>query len=405
MESQVEYLKTTRKIRENVESKGLHVLIIPSWYKTSEMPVYGSFFEEQARGLMRRGHKVGILFPEFAPFSDKKKPIKEHYRDGDLMTYHMLFRAHIPRWRTLNYLDFSNRVWNFFKGYITEMGKPDIIHAHTVFFGGIIAHYLHQKTKIPYVLTEHYTPFITGGIVNKKDLSIARKIFLTAGRTHVVSKAFQEDLAKKMSLPEEIFHVLHNMVNPLFFHRNKFQKLTKGSKIRLFTNSYLLPRKNHKLILNAFHLLVKDYPEAELVIGGDGPLRDDLVRLSDSLGLSGNVIFRGLLNREEVHEELKKCHIFLLSSLYETFGVVLIEALAVGRPVITTDCGGPRDIVTRENGVILKSFRAEEMAGKIKEMIEHYSQYEQEKISEDCYNRFGEDHIISQIQEGYNMVL
>lgn len=405
MESQVGFLKAGREIREKSESKDLHVLIIPSWYKTPELPVYGSFFEEQARGLMKKGHKVGILFPEFAAFSDDKYPFKEKYLDDGLLTYHILFKARIPRWRAFNYKDFGNKVWVFFKDYVSVMGRPDIIHAHTVFFGGIIANYIHQKTGIPFVLTEHYTPFITGGIRNRKDLSIARKVFQKAGQTNVVSKSFQKDLAEKMRLPDETFHVLHNMVNPLFFHENSHRTLTNDSKIRLFTNSYLLPRKNHQLMLKAFRLLVNDYPEAELVIGGEGPSQDELVRLSTSLGLSENVIFRGLLNREEVHEELNKCHIFLLSSLYETFGVVLIEALAVGRPVITTDCGGPRDIVTKENGVILNSFHAEEMAGEIKRTIKNYDQYDQDKISEDCRIRFGEDKILSQIEESYKSVL
>ncbi len=382
-----------------------HILIIPSWYKTREMPVYGSFFEEQARGLKKRGHKVGILFPEFSSFSSNEFSFKEHYDDDGLPTYRIRYKAGVPRWRTFNYMRFGYYVWKYFNQYVSDNGLPDIIHAHTIFFGGIAANYISKKTEIPFVLTEHYTPFITGDIVNKKDLSVAREIFQTAKQTNVVSGKFRQDLAGKMDLPEDTFHVIHNMVNPLFFQDNRRQKFARNSKLRLFTNSYLLPRKNHELILNAFHLLLQEYPNAELVIGGDGPLKDELIRTVAALGMKDKVIFPGLLSREEVHEELNNCHIFLLSSKYETFGVVLIEALAVGRPVISTNSGGPLDIVTSKNGIILGSFKAEEMAQKIKLMMEHYDQYDQAKISESCLMKFGEDTIINQIQESYNRVL
>lgn len=382
-----------------------HILIIPSWYKTRELPVYGSFFEEQARGLMKRGHKVGILFPEFTPLSSNEFSLKEHYDDDGLPTYRIRYKAGVPRWRSFNYMRFGHHVWKYFNKYVSENGRPDIIHAHTVFFGGIAAKYISKKTGIPFVLTEHYTPFITGKIVNKKDLSVAREIFQAAKQTNVVSGKFRQDLAAKMDLPEDTFHVLHNMVNPLFFRGNRKQAFTKKSKLRLFTNSYLVPRKNHELLLNVFHLLLQEYPDAELVIGGDGPLKDELIQTVTFLGMKDKVIFRGLLSRDEVHEELNKCHIFLLSSLYETFGVVLVEALAVGRPVITTDSGGPCDIVTSKNGIILGSFEAKEMVQKIKMMMEQYDQYDQDEIPEDCLRRFGEDTIINQIQESYNRVL
>ncbi len=392
-------------VRVKDKSIKRHILIIPSWYKTREMPVYGSFFEEQARGLMKRGHKVGILFPEFTPISSNELSLKEHYDDDGLPTFRIRYKAKVPRWRTFNYRRFGHHVWKYFNQYVSENGHPDIIHAHTVFFGGIAAKYISQKTGIPFVLTEHYTPFITGNIVNKKDLSVAREIFQTARQANVVSGKFRQDLAAKIDLPEHTFRVIHNMVNPLFFQDNRKQVFTKNSKLRLFTNSYLLPRKNHELILNAFHLLLQEYPNAELVIGGDGPLKDELFQTVAFLDMKDKVIFRGLLSREEVHEELNKCHIFLLSSLYETFGVVLIEALAVGRPVITTDCGGPLDIVTSKNGILLGSFEAGEMAQKIKLMMDQYDQYDQGKISEDCLRKFGEDTIINQIQESYNRVL
>ncbi|HYX06493.1 MAG TPA: hypothetical protein VE912_07135, partial [Bacteroidales bacterium] len=59
----------------------MHILIIPSWYKTEENPVKGSFFEEQARALNKRGHKVGVLNIQYIPFSSQRKRIFRQYDD------------------------------------------------------------------------------------------------------------------------------------------------------------------------------------------------------------------------------------------------------------------------------------------------------------------------------------
>lgn len=384
---------------------GLHVLIVPSWYKTPEQPVYGSFFEEQARALLKRENKVGILFPEFSAFSDKESSLKEFYDDDGLPTYRIRFKARIPRWRTFNYHDFRREILFFFNQYVNENGYPDMIHAHTTLFGGIAAEYIHQKTSIPFVITEHYTPFITGDITNKTDLKISERIFKKAGQANVVSSTFKKDLSAKLHLPADLFHVIHNMVNPIFFEDNSIRKMIKGQPIRLFTNSYLLPRKNHKLMLDAFRIFLKSYPESEFVIGGNGPLKNELVSQATALGIADKVRFAGLLNRNEVRDELNKCHIFLLASTYETFGVVLIEALAVGRPVVTTDSGGPRDIVTEKNGYIVTSWKPEDYAEKLLQLVDQYSSYNQNEISADCRQRFGEDKIITEIQESYYRVL
>jgi glycosyltransferase involved in cell wall biosynthesis len=112
--------------------------------------------------------------------------------------------------------------------------------------------------------------------------------------------------------------------------------------------------KRFDLLIRAFAASFRGNTEVRLVIGGDGSSRQDLESLGRALGVQGQVRYLGGLSREGVRRAMWEAHCFVLPSLIETFGVVLIEALATGLPVIATRSGGPDDIVVPEVGVLLE---------------------------------------------------
>jgi glycosyltransferase involved in cell wall biosynthesis len=384
-----------------------HILIIPSWYKTLENPVLGSFFEEQARGLMRLGYKVGILHLGFKPFMYNRNLLDRCFNDEGLFTIQKEFRASIPKLHKINYWLFGKKVNNILKEYIDANGIPDVIHAHSVFYGGIAAMYISEKTKIPYIITEHLTHFITGKVTASADISISRTVFVKSKESIVVSKEFRSELSQILNLPDESFKVIHNMVSPIFFENNFTAVINPNKGVRFFTNSFLTTRKNHKLMINAFKIFHEKFPNSQLVIGGDATNENDmnykntLVQFSDDLGLKDSVLFLGALSRIEVKKQLDQCHVFLLASTYETFGVVLIEALACGRPVVSTDSKGPRDIINSTNGILVTDFEEHRFAESMISMIRNYYTYDQEKISVDCKKCFSEEVIIEKILKLY----
>ena len=95
--------------------------------------------------------------------------------------------------------------------------------------------------------------------------------------------------------------------------------------------------------------------DAYLVIAGAGEERKNLEKLIASLGLEKKVSLFGKANREEVRVLMQQANSFVLSSKIETFGVVLIEAMACGIPVVSTKCGGPNKIVDADTGVLCDS--------------------------------------------------
>ena len=129
----------------------MHILLIPSWYKSLTEPVLGTFFEEQARALMKAGHKVGIIYPQLAPVRalfEKKDEIKHFVNDNGLPTYSVIYQSMVPKFRKLIYKKFSVAVEKVFREYMKDNGIPDIIHAHSVFHGGMAAFFIVRLSRL-----------------------------------------------------------------------------------------------------------------------------------------------------------------------------------------------------------------------------------------------------------------
>jgi len=387
----------------------MNILILPSWYKSFPGDILGSFFEEQARALQKNGHQVGVKFQIFYPLSELfKKRIQQpgYFDDNGLPTFIYNVQGVIPRSRKFNdayETFFSERI---FRKYVKKFGMPDIIHAHSVFHAGIFGLHLSKKFNIPLVITEHLTHYITGRLSLVDDIPQAINVFKNAECSLVVGSVFKRELAKAVNLPEETFGVVSNMVSDLFFKDIKEKKYSQGEEFIFFTNSFLNARKNHQLIFKALQIIISKGYNVKLIVGGAGEAENDLKEYVKINSLQNNVLFTGILSRIEVKENIDNCHAFLLASTYETFGVVLIEALAGGKPIITTDSGGPRDIVkTDEIGFLLKTFEIEEFASAMESLILNYTKYNQKEISKYAYDNFSEDVIAHQLVDIYTTLI
>lgn len=368
----------------------------------------GTFFEEQARGLIHAGHKAGIIYPELLPFrnlfQEREQPLKS-YDDNGLPTYISYIQMLLPGKLKQDYNQFSQAVDKIFLDYVHVYGSPDVIHAHSVFYAGIAAWYIAKKYNIPFVITEHLTSYVMGTITNPVDIKYAREIFRQADRSLIVSDCFRRDLARVLEIDKSTFQVVPNMVNNLFFENRLQKDYQRDEQFVLFTNSFLLPRKNHLLIFNAIKKLRDQQKNVFLLVGGEGELRDTLIERVKKLKIENHVKFLGGLNREQVKKYVDESHAFVLTSFYETFGVVLIESLAAGRPVITTNSGGPEDFINKKNGILLSDFTPDSLTEAIDTMMINYQKYNQDEISEECRRRFSEKTVISMLEQVYTEVL
>jgi len=146
------------------------------------------------------------------------------------------------------------------------------------------------------------------------------------------------------------------------------------------------PQKNYPLLLAAFSRIARDHPDVDVDICGDGYLRDSLTRLADELGIGQRVHFHGIVS--DIPRRLASSGVFVMTSDYEGMPNALMEAMAVGVPVIATDCpcGGPRALTENGTyGVLVPRGDPEALAQALHEMLagteraEYYHQKAKER--------------------------
>ncbi|OMI25103.1 hypothetical protein BTA31_20230 [Bacillus haynesii] len=115
----------------------------------------------------------------------------------------------------------------------------------------------------------------------------------------------------------------------------------------------LSPEKGQEKLINSFARLHKEFPNSKLYIVGDGPLKKQLTLQAETLGLENDIIFAGQL--ENPFALLDECDCFVLSSDYEGQGLVLMEAMIVGKPIIATDVTGVRSVLEGGLGLLVEN--------------------------------------------------
>lgn len=132
----------------------------------------------------------------------------------------------------------------------------------------------------------------------------------------------------------------------------------------------LVPFKGHRTFLDAAALLRKKQPETRYLIVGDGPLRASLEEYARSLHLTDRCLFTG--HRDDIPDLLSTMDVFVLSSLFEHFGRVVIEALAMKLPVVATEAGGiPEIIRSGENGLLVTPEDPRALADAVLTLLEN----------------------------------
>jgi glycosyltransferase involved in cell wall biosynthesis len=224
--------------------------------------------------------------------------------------------------------------------------KIDIIHCHqyTPWVYGVLAAF-GTKTKV--IFTEH-------GRFHPDSSSWKRKLInpwlsrITDSITSI-SKATKLALVEFENIPKDKIKVIYNGIRKPKVEENKVAELRHKLGISattkvLGTIARLDPIKNHKMMLEAFALVLQKHPDTILIIVGDGEERENIENKVKLLGIEQNVILPGY-NPQPQHY-LALMDVFLLSSLSEGTSMTLLEAMSLGKPCVVTDAGGNAEIVS-----------------------------------------------------------
>ncbi len=369
----------------------MRILVVTPWYPNERNPGAGVFIKSQVKAL-EINHTLSVISAEvdyskfaFSSYSIEKK------LNQKTSEYRIVVKRSFPIFNQLNYLFLIIRT----SLQIAREFKPEIIHAHVGYPSAFWAWCLSVFLKVPFVVTEHTRPINNFRSYIHKWLTI-----FGLGRASVVM-AVSNMLANELKqFIKRDIKVIPNIVETERFNGLPYPD-SKVIQIG-FLGTLNQPVKGLDILLKAIAELRNDFV---LHVGGDGKLLPSYKALSKELSIEDKCKFYGFVLPSEVPEFMSRLHFFVCSSRSETFCVALAEALAAGRPVVSTRCGGPEDFVNDSNGILVDVEDCKSLQQGLEQMMLNFNGYDSALISRDVTDRYGQAIILRRIIETYNEAL
>lgn len=397
----------------------MNLLFIPSWFPSEAKPMAGRFVLDQVRALQRHAPALQVAVASWGHHHGALS-LREPARSVRALQWRLGQGRRGARWERIEGVDCALRPalsWNLgwrgggVRGQLAacrdalrlalqRWGRVDLLHAHVSFPAGYIARQLGQEFGLPYVLTEHMGPFPFPSL-RRPDGAVAdllRPVFADAATVMAVSPSLAAAIRAEGLACQE---VVPNVVDVDRFSAVPSPPDRPGRPRVLLAIGGLTPQKGFDLLLQALATWNPPAGQVELQIAGDGPERAALQALSRSLGLEGRVRWLGALHPEQVPQALAGADALVSASRHETFGVVLAEALAAGRPVLATRCGGPESVVTAEVGRLVAVEDVAALAQGMAWLLEHLAAFPAERLRAHATERFGAAAVAAQLQPIY----
>lgn len=383
----------------------LHVLMLPSFYHTRQKPYEGTFFRDWALALARAGVRVGVGYVESRSLRDLSwRGLRETRFQTTASMESGLPTVRLRGWNTLAQWTAGGLVWSrltqrVIREYIERHGRPDLIAAQSVIWAGQAARLAHESWGLPYVITEMMTGFGTGSVRGSL-AAMSRRGFAAAEAVIAISERLAASL-RQMGGPRHI-ELIPCTVDELYWTRRPGSRAS--GPFTFYGQAHLTPRKGFDILIRAFAARFRGDPACRLVIGGGGAIQADLEALAASTGVQSQVSFLGAIPRDAVRDAMWASDCFVLPSHAENFGVVLIEALATGLPVISTRCGGPEDIITDAVGLLLRPGDEQGLADALWSMRNRPA-YDPDAVRAYAVGRYGYATVGAQLRDFYRQVL
>lgn len=372
----------------------MHVLVIPYNYPTDEYPSKAIFIQEQVFALSRLISKVGVLgvIPKTISMCLKTK----NFAFGKIVAENWVFE--VPAIRgcpSINRLATFCLAKRLFNQYLLDNEKPDVVHVHNA-QAADIAIWIKKKYNIPFVITEHSSLSWQLGVEPAVGLKKLKSVYEQSSANIAVSKALADHLSAVFNLP---FIYIPNVVDTDFFYLNTLRLNEKV--IRLVSVGNLTENKNHLMLVKAVHSLINQGYSIRLDIAGGGDKREMIEEYICKNHLENRIKLLGILSKIQVRNLLRKSDFFVLPSIKETFGVVIIEAMACGLPVLAFKAGGPESIITSNLTGLLLNPKDDFEDGLVKFISKCY---DSQKIREYAKENFSYEVIAGKLVHQYTMV-
>lgn len=340
----------------------MRVLMVSWEYPPHLVGGLGRHVYSLSKILASKGIGVTVL-----TFSDGTSPLRERSENVDIVRVNPYSLRHpdFVSWiQTLNYLMVQAE---------KEVGDYDIIHVHDWLgaYAGIVLKHMSRK---PMVATIHSTEMgRRGTLSNDNERHIHQtEWWLAFEAWHIIccSKYMHWEISTNLGCPRDKITIIHNGLDKSYISPFVFEKeypKNEKEKLVLFVGR-LVYEKGPQLLIKAAQLLKSD--GVKFAIVGDGAMKPYLEDLSRRLGVDGKVRFYGHVSDEELSRLYQQAYLSVFPSLYEPFGIVALEAMGTGVPVIASNTGGLDEIVQDGvNGLKFQNGSAESLAQAIDRLI------------------------------------
>ena len=357
----------------------MRILVVSFLYPSREDEVFGIFVHQHVKALTDLGIEVKVISPvPFAPFPFSK------------MTKKWRAYAHTPREDAFGgikvcyprFLSFPKGLFYEQKGYLMSRGlkdpleqelrtgKYDIIHVHRAFPDGFATMLAIKDYRIPLVVTLHGTNMTSTIYRSEKCKKSIAAVFKLASGIVTNSNKLRDIAIEEIGYGYKTL-VIPNGIDKMEICGETAMHLFREGARMVLSVSRLERQKGVAENLSALSRLLPKYPDLFCVIVGEGPEGSRLKRLAKQLGVEEHVRFLGKMSHAEVMQHMAECEIFSMPSWDEGFGVVYLEAMAHGKPVIGGQREGIEDVIShKEDGLLVRTQDINSVASALDYLLE-----------------------------------
>ena len=384
----------------------MKVLVIPSFYPDNSNPTHGIFFKNQVEGMANYVDVsvINIKTDWLSPFpfnlnKNRSDNFPKYLNENGINLYQDKCFA-IPKFQPLSSKSYKRKALAVFSRLIEEQGMPDLIHAHITYPGGYIGSELSKIYKIPLIVTEHASYF-SSKLLTGSYKKYSNQVISLADKYTAVSSTLANMV--KFNGREDC------IVIPNFINVKDFQVKKERSKdiFRFINIAAMRHIKGIDILLKAIKILVFDMGKQNFIVYFVGGGKDEKKyrKMAKTLGIEEWCRFYSNVNYASIPSLIFGADSLVIASRFETFGIAGIEAMACGLPVVSTDCGGTREFVNGDTGIIIEGHSAEALASGMLTVMEKKEFWNPDTIRENVDRNYSIEAVVQQIIEIYNDLL
>ena len=378
-----------------------HIVFLARWYPHRYDPMFGLFVQRHAEAAALF-NDITVIYCQQTTDNGQQTSSKEKFEivrtnENNVDTIRVYYKK--PK----------NKIQSLLRIYRANMmalklcKKPDLIHVHVLTRLGVIAWIQKILHKTPYIITEHWSRYLPGNDFSGFLRKAACKLVVRNARTVTTVTENLATAMKNHGLKNDNYVVLPNVVNLDMFHIN--QKCTDAINhvpTIIHISCFEDKSKNISGLLESLKIIDDKGIDFQCKLIGEGMDLDLMKEKAKELQLINKVSFTGLLQGQALADELSSGDFLVLSSNYENMPVVILEALASGLPVVSTNVGGIKEMIDDTKGILVEPRNKETLAEAMIKMIETHKNYDANYLRNSVIEKYGYESVGRFLSKLYN---